>query len=280
MSDFGNPGTFWYVWGLVFLFAFTAIILLGIITAIVRAYKNKKNIAKMIPDMEEVFDWQGFVEFCYEIMPSETLIRNAEKEYEEADKRTRDLVEKMNQTGSVSVADELKDARRDMLIKHFRLKSLKAGERDVMDASANIIEKISADGQQIRAMRGVQQIYMDGNKLCIYVRATYPYGDKLYDLGDYRIKYSRDARFVVNVVRGGSFYAVYDGKDLNFCVGRHECEVKRYLSAGRIVEATVLIIDSLHHINAGERNDIPNEYKPICKLTRKEKRELKIKLKY
>ena len=262
-----RTGWGWYV--LISNFITWPVLLVSLILFL--RFKHRKKQAqeseepeKRLPKVRAIFDEQAFVDFYFKVLPIEKQIESAKRKVSETE------------TEISQYAAELKDAQSRLSEHKANLNELCDHERIVVN-DKRTKDQILNDFAQIKAMHGVQQIYVEKNQLCVRVRADYVYGKKLYDLGDYVIKISgySSGNYRADMVRSNikgskDGYSNYGTSD--FCFGNRGDEIYSYLAEGRIVEAMELMIESLNHINSGSMDD---RYEVIRKLSSAELKELK-----
>lgn len=247
----------------------------------------KKNVVHRtvrLPEVEPKFDEKGFVWFCYEALPRGRRIENTKAELMKLSDRAEALAKKLQETQTElmhghtpedqnalrdlqkSLTGDIRETQAQLSRGRARLNSLEECEDTEPDDYSR--EQALNDFVQIKTMRGVHQVYIDGNDLKIYVRVSYQYRGFLYDLGDYLISINMDGEFTAMRCRGTrGGYGSY-----GFCFGERYYEIKRYSEGGRIVEAVELMIECLNYINRDDRKNIVEDYRAIRRLSRDERK--------
>ncbi len=149
--------------------------------------------------------------------------------------------------------------------------------RETMSQSTAISEL-----EKIAEMRGVKEITPDLENHCleILIQIRVPYKEALYDFGDYKVTFYYNSyeteRYETKRIRCGvkddatneaPFYHNYG----SFCFGDREAEIISYVEEGRIVEALTLIVDSMHSVNEGDEEYIPECFECISKPEKAQK---------
>lgn len=128
---------------------------------------------------------------------------------------------------------------------------------------------------QICQMRGVSKIrvdYQNGRPiLVISVRVRVQYRKDFFDFGDYDIRIDRKYYSAIQTRSGIRRNATSSEPDYNesggFCFGERKGEITKYLEGGRILEAIILMIDSLHSVNSKEaEEDIPRCFRKVSRI--------------
>ena len=263
----------------------------------------KKTIGRRakIPEIEPIFDEKGFIDFCYGILSREERVQRAATEVESLNKRIASISKDLRNVQTKhsnknaeeealefrnkckDLSEQLKAAQLELSKGKARLNRLREHKKDARPDSYTY-EQAKNDFQQIKSMRGVCQIFINETvshythctqkTLEICVRVTYAHGRYLYDLGDYMIMFQMsNLEWEVSRIRfeGHGGYG-----NRRFCFGDRVLDISDYVDQGRIVEAVEIIIESLHHINEGrDQKNIPEDYKIVRRLSRKEREELR-----
>lgn len=133
--------------------------------------------------------------------------------------------------------------------------------------------------EQILKMRGVKSVTLAKDYIKVFITVRVRYKSRLYDFGDYTVKFWHDG-FCTDLVRSGvredasstnPFYLTGN----SFCLGEREGTVAQYANEGRIIEALTLIVDSMHSVNDSDQERIPDCFKCISepKMSRKKRKK-------
>ena len=220
----------------------------------VKIASSEEN-AKRLPEVEAVFEKDDFIKYCTGNMQIDSFIDSAERRVSEVQRTINDYARK------------IKDLQTDLSQRQAELNELLYQKSTLSDTSYTE-KQFASDFEQIKSMRGVQQIFVRHDSLIIRVRVVYPYKEMLYDFGDYEVLISGTS-FRAQMVRDnigdpgfGQSYNYYGTGD--FCFGNRRDEISSYISQNRIVEAMELIIDCLYYVNPENRDNIPNDYEAVC----------------
>ena len=222
----------------------------------IRFYKFKKGRCYVkLPETVLFFNEDEYVAFYQTMNSFDKRISNAEENLVNAKENAKYISTQM-----LDYKQKLKEEQANVNHWQATLNELKV---QAEQSTTNPVpkEQILHDFEEIKAMRGVKQIF---TKVCeglvIIVRAEYEYEGDTYDIGDYRIEIDKKSDFVVRRIRHSSERGFYGG---NFCFGDNKEAINAYLAENRIVEAVELIIEGINHINDDDVSLVPRYYKKI-----------------
>ena len=237
-----------------------------------------------LPKVEPIFDEEGFVRFCYDVLPIDKRIENTKAEIEMLEAKIEGVATCLQHAQSElskehteeecenikfsqkALTKIMQESQAQLSRSRARLNEIEA-YKDVEPDSYSM-KQASNDFAQIREMRGVHQIFVDGDTLKIYVRASFQYKSLIYDLGDYVVKISPSGYFRAIRCRGNRGYGSY-----GFCFGEQYYAINDYICMGRIVEAVELMIECINYINVGDRKSISKNYSVIGRVSKEERKE-------
>lgn len=208
-----------------------------------------------LPEIDPVFEEDEFVEFCREMLPSKKKVQRAQAELEQLEDIAKGCAKIITRQSEL-----LKQTQADIGLKKASLNSLMSKAEADADNPCHE-EQFRHDFAEIKSMRGVRQIYLDDDgDLNVTVRAAYEYEGDVYDIGDCSIVVT-DNSLHAEIYRGNGRGHYNNAGE--FCFGDRESEIDEYVEHGRIVEALEIAIECIHHINDGDLQSIPTNYKII-----------------
>ena len=200
------------------------------------AMRNAVNLPEIMP----LFKRDDFIGFYRDRLPFYNRLKCAKTKLAKSEDNVRYLGERLE-----SISKELREAQIAVNRDLAEVNALRTQESTEV-AGRQYEQQAAHDFAEIKAMRGVRQIYVDDhNNLIITVRAAYEYTGLAYDAGDFRIQISDSCLTARQTRSVGNRYSYGE----SFCFGGNRDTINDYVAEGRIVEAVELAIESLNHIN-------------------------------
>ncbi len=213
-------------------------------------------ITARLPDIKPKWQEKDFIEFYHDMLPFCKRLARARKNLAESENKVKILEEKLK--NDVAALESAQSYMSRNLAKLNALKSMEDTDISIQP----YLQRALHDFAEIKAMRGVKQIYLDDNKnLIIVVRCVYEHSGLAYDAGDFEIQISDSCVTACQTRSVDGFYNY--GK--NFCFGDSRVVINDYAAEGRLVEAIALAIESLSHINKEDIQSFLKHSKVVAK---------------
>lgn len=216
--------------------------------------KTRENSLEL-PGILPLFNEEDFVVFYHEVIDYHGRIKHAERELGKSQEKVEILSEELENTTKA-----LKIAQEKVSLDLANLNNLRNQAQKEQMSSIDEAQ-IAHDFSEIKAMRGVKQVFVNEDGLLIItVRAVHEIGKQAYFIGDFEIVIE-ESGFAIHRIRSKNGNEVIIRE--NFCIGDNMYTVRDYLDERRLVEAVEIMIECIHHIEEKDLDEMSKYYKII-----------------